>query len=250
MNRSNRYASPARHAAALVVLVALAAGAGLALAQSSAPARSRAAAPANGGANGGARSYVPADSGPSPEALRVLDTIEEPIPAGARVAAARSASDSAAADSTARAAADSAVAAASGAASEAPVPEPTQPLGDTTRTLPSYGEPASPEPAAPGTSMPAPPDSAAAAAAAAMPDTCWAVQIASPSERQRAESLREAGESLLLVRMMIEPSRGRFGVRTSDCMTGATADSLRRRALATGFKDAFRVKWVRTVKGK
>lgn len=50
--------------------------------------------------------------------------------------------------------------------------------------------------------------------------------------------------------MMVEPSNKRFGVRTSDCLGGAAADSLRKRALASGFKDAFRVKYVRGKAGK
>ncbi|NOT35071.1 MAG: hypothetical protein HOP12_13045, partial [Candidatus Eisenbacteria bacterium] len=78
--------------------------------------------------------------------------------------------------------------------------------------------------------------------AAPPPTECWRVQIAAPVEAARARVLRETAESLLLVRLEVTPGKGRHAVKTIECLSGAAADSLRRRAIATGFGDAFRVR--------
>ncbi len=225
-----------------------------------------------------ARHPAPAvvDSGPSPEARDVLATIPEPLAAGERVAPpaevqqrypARDATpgagmrDSLAAAGAAAVTADS-VAAGTGAV---PVPEPTLPLGQrrpsAIPTLPdsvvhavadSAAHAGGPAPAAPaagtapaGSRAPAAAPGATTAggadsAAAAAPDTCWRVQVAAPEEADRAEQLRAAAASLLLVPMVVEKEQGLFKVRTRDCLNGATATRLRGRAEETGFKGAFR----------
>jgi len=71
-------------------------------------------------------------------------------------------------------------------------------------------------------------------------DTCWRVQLAAPPERLKAEQLRTAGESLLLIPMTVQLEKKRYKVRTRDYMDGAAADFLRQRAVAAGFSGAFR----------
>jgi hypothetical protein len=67
------------------------------------------------------------------------------------------------------------------------------------------------------------------------------VQVAAPATREEAESRLEAAQSLLVVQMTIVPEKGLFKVRTSDCMTREAADSLKRRALDSGFDGSFLV---------
>src|SRR5262249_17849156 len=122
-------------------------------------------------------------------------------------------------------------------------PEPTTPLGaapppgaDTTQAA----APATPPP--PSTPPPAltqPPPSTPARPAA--PDTCWVLQVAAPPERARAEQMRAAAESQLLIPMTIEHEAKRYKVRTRDCMSREAADRLRGRAVSSGFSGAFRV---------
>jgi hypothetical protein len=50
----------------------------------------------------------------------------------------------------------------------------------------------------------------------------------------------EAARSQLGIAVVIEREAGLSKVRSRDCMTGAAADALRRRALATGFDGSFR----------
>src|SRR4029453_11929840 len=78
------------------------------------------------------------------------------------------------------------------------------------------------------------------AAPATKDTTCWRVQVAAPNERGKADALRSAAESLLLVPMVIEPEQGLNKVRTRDCLTMAGADSLKRRATVSSFSGAFR----------
>ena len=99
------------------------------------------------------------------------------------------------------------------------------------------GEEALPGPAAVADTAPA---AAPVAPAAARPDTCWRVQLAAWAERAKAERYLVAGRSQLAVPLAIEKEAGLFKVRTSDCLGGAAADALRRRAREAGFEGAFR----------
>jgi hypothetical protein len=67
------------------------------------------------------------------------------------------------------------------------------------------------------------------------------VQVAAPATREEAESRLEAAQSLLVVQMTIVPEKGLFKVRTSDCMTREAADSVKHRALDSGFDGSFLV---------
>lgn len=166
---------------------------------------------------------VAPDSAPSRDALDVLATIPEPLAPGERVpppAFSAAADDSGSAD--------------------VPVPALTPVLGE--RPLP--GVVAASDTTAPPVS-PAPralvePPSATGRGAAAVTDTCWRVQIAATAERAKSERYLEAGRSQLLVPLQIENDKGLFKVRTRDCLGGAAADDLRRRALDAGFDGAFR----------
>jgi hypothetical protein len=71
-------------------------------------------------------------------------------------------------------------------------------------------------------------------------DSCWGIQIAAPTEADRAETLRSAAQSLLLVPMKVEASGGRHRVQTRDCVSGEVAEKLRARALDSGFDGTFR----------
>jgi hypothetical protein len=207
---------------------------------------------------------TPADSLPTPEAMRVLQTLPEPLapdervppPRGVRIlepparslATPVSVADSTAAPDTSTvadtsfaepAASDSSASASAqsdSTTSDVPMPAPTQPLGDRPGTLTlrdSVTTPASP-PAAP-------PDSTVHSRAA-VSDSCWRLQIAAPPERARAEAMRDAAQSQLLVPMVIEKENNRFKVRTRDCLaSSAAADSLKRRATASGFSGVFRI---------
>ena len=150
------------------------------------------------------------DSTPSEEALAVLRTIPEPLGKSGNLDSVR-----------------------------VPVPSPTQPLGDregarATAALPESvsAPPTSPPRAAPGVAAPAAPTSS--------PDSCWRVQVLAPPERDRADRMAEAARSQLLIPFVIERESGLFKVRTRDCMSGAAANDLRRRAMESGFTGAFR----------
>jgi SPOR domain len=167
------------------------------------------------------------DSGPSPDAIAVLQTIPEPLKPGERVPPA----DRPAAvpmDSTAQTPADT-------SHDNVPVPAPTSALGE--------------RPSGTASTPPVTPPPAAAAAPAYMtgpkvnappPDTCWRVQVGAPTEEEKAKAVRDAAISQLLIPMVIEPEKGLFKVRTRDCMSGATADALKKRAATSGFEGAFR----------
>jgi hypothetical protein len=202
------------------------------------------------------------DSGPSADAREVLATIPEPIPAGRQVPppsrvqqlfpardatpGAGAAADSlAAADPSRTAAGDSAAVDANGV----PIPEPTLPLGQRrTGPIPTIPDSvlralADSAGRAPGAAAPAPaaPGSGAApAGSSAAADSCWRVQVAAPEEADRADQLRGAAQSLLLVPMVVEEEQGLFKVRTRDCLSGAGASNLRARAVTSGFTGAFR----------
>jgi len=203
------------------------------------------------------------DSGPSADARAVLATIPEPVPAGERVppsarvqqlypvhdatpGAGGPAADSLAADSTAGDSVSGAI----------PIPEPTLPLGqrhsdviptipdsvlramaDSGKAAPAAGRPA---PGTPPAGTPPAGATAPSAPAQATPDSCWRVQVAAPEESERAEQLRSAAESLLLVKMVVEKEGGLFKVRTRDCLSAEVANSLKARAETSGFTGAFR----------
>lgn len=198
--------------------------------------------PATAPAPAPARPATPAaaavDSTPSPAALAVLASIPEPLgPAATPAPATRPARPAAPAKAP-----EPAVQAAPEAAfdtlrtevpasGDVPVPAPTRPLG-----APTVAPPVAPPVAAPVL----PP--AAAPPAAAPPDTCWRVQVAAPADRAKGKSMRDAAESLLLVPMIVDREGGRFKVRSRDCLSRTAAESLRDRAVASGFKGVFLVK--------
>jgi hypothetical protein len=183
------------------------------------------------------------DSGPSSEAIAVLGTIpealrpEERVPPPA-IPPLRPAAEPA--DSL-----DLEPGGDDEAQSSIPVPQPTEPLGDRPDararldSLLAATPPAAPP--RPGTApATAPPGSAPPARASSAGDTCWRVQVRAPEEADVARAIRDAAQSQLLVAMVVEPEKGLYKVRTRDCMSGAVADSLRRRAAAAGFTGAFR----------
>lgn len=190
-------------------------------------------------------SVVPPDSTPTPEALAVLGTIPEPLRPGERVAPE---SRGSAATSPAASAEDTA--AVSAPAGDVPVPEPTQVMGerrpvavDTSQA--SQGSGSAPPSSSAPPSAPPPPQSPGGRGLASPPDTCWRVQILAPLDAATAEQARATATSLLLVPLVIEQEQGRFKVRTRDCLTHAAADLLRRRAIESGFTQAFRISSVR-----
>jgi hypothetical protein len=175
------------------------------------------------------------DSLPSAEALSVLETIPEPLSPAERVAppklpashpgSAPSTKASAGAPPTDSAVVDSARSAGSDEAGDVPVPQPTRVLGD--RPTPAGG---APPPSSPPPSTPAP----------ARPDTCWRVQIAAVPDAKRAEALRSAAESQLLVPWVIDKDGQLFKVRSKGCSGAVSAEEIRKRAVAAGFTKAFR----------
>ena len=201
------------------------------------------------------------DSTPSPEALQVLASIPEPLRPEERVPPPEKAS-LAAGDSAARATADTSRAAPGPSVSaapdsgggEVPVPEPTYPLGQrppapadsATSSARADTAAATPPPSgasqAPGppSAAPGPAKAPGAQPTAAVADTCWRVQLGAPLEPDRAEKIRGAAQDLLLVPMVVERERGRYKVRTRDCMSGGNAERLRERAQGSGFSGAFR----------
>jgi hypothetical protein len=191
------------------------------------------------------------DTTPSPEALAVLATIPEPVPAAAPASPAGSVRGAPRSmpvpppepDTLARAIESSLVAAdtvVTADTSSVPVPVPTRPLGaDEPRHLPA---PALPE----STATAAPPAAPAAVAppTPSAPDTCWRVQVGAPAERARGRVLRDAAQSLLLVPMIVDHEAGRWKVRSRDCLPRPVAETLRDRAIASGFQGVFLVRFV------
>jgi hypothetical protein len=201
---------------------------------------------------------------PSPAAQHVLASIPEPLtPAQQALNASQAPSDTMRARAVAPAAAYDSLQA-------APVPAATQPLGTETSTVtmadsgsaaPSLAAPSAAaggaaagtasggaSAAAPATGAAAAGTAAAGTAAAAAPSTtataggpCWRLQVGAPleSEKDKADSRREAAQSLLMVPFTIVPEKGYLKVRTSDCMGRDAADALKKRAVDSGFGDAF-----------
>jgi len=218
----------------------------------------------------GTRAGAVRDSTPSAEALRALATIPDPLPPSQQIPALHASgtvtvrAPEAAYDTlrAERAPVDDSAA--------VPVPSPTQPLGttlaaaltmpDTLAAAPPASVPAkavaSPTttpamtpattPAAPPASTaPASPPAAEPAKSAEPPAAkpvageCWRLQVAAPEEKPKAESRRDAAESLLLVSMVIEFEKGLYKVRTRDCLTNTAAEALKKRAVDSGFDGAF-----------
>jgi len=195
------------------------------------------------------------DSLPSPDAERVLATIPEPLSPSQQVppdsTRPRPVAAPEAAYDTLR------VQSEGGAAGSVPVPAPTPvaaapvvtfaPPESTSRAAPAAPAATSdaptttaPGPAASATPPPAAPVAAAGTSAPAS-GPCWRVQVAAPATRAEAESRLEAAQSLLVVPMTIVPEKGLFKVRTSECMTREVADSVKRRAVDSGFDGSFLV---------
>jgi len=83
----------------------------------------------------------------------------------------------------------------------------------------------------------------AAASSASGTGPCWRLQVGAPleSEKEKADSRRDAAQSLLMVSFTIVPEKGYLKVRTTDCMGRDAADALKKRAVESGFDDAFLV---------
>ena len=178
------------------------------------------------------------DTVPSRAAEEVLASIPEPLRPEERVPAPDAAAGEARSGEPVDAASDSADASESDSGStDVPTPEPTPVLGE--RPLPEILPPADSALAGPPGALPGKPP-AAPPAGLTPPDTCWRVQIGAPTERIRAERYLDAGQSQLLLPMVIEKEKGLYKVRTRDCMGGSAADALRRRAKEAGFGGAFR----------
>jgi hypothetical protein len=197
-------------------------------------------APAAKPAAAGARS----DSLPSPDAERVLASIPEPLAPSEQVPA----------DSTRRRTAVAPEAAQDTLRHQlgegnpaAPVPAPTPVTSAPAVTFAPVDSAARSAPAPPASSAPAAPapgaSAGAAGAAAATPASgpCWRVQVAAPEAREEAETKLAAAQSLLVVKMAIVHEKGRYKVRTADCMTRDVADAVKRRALESGFDGSFLV---------
>jgi len=184
------------------------------------------------------------DSLPSSEALAVLETIPEPLAASERVpppAAATAAIDSqrvsAAPDSGTVAAPDSSQ---DSTRAGIPVPTETRPLGDRPGAIEHMLAPDSAGAAPPAAATAPTAPAAAPPAAPAKRDTCFRIQIGARAAKAQATTLSSGASSQLLVPMVIERDRGLYKVRSRDCLSRATADALKARALASGFKGTFR----------
>jgi hypothetical protein len=192
---------------------------------------------------------------PSPAAQRVLGSIPEPLtPAQQALSAQAAPVDTSRMRAVAPAAAYDSLQA-------APVPAATQPLGteastvtmDTSSAAPALSAAggAASSTAAAGAAAGAATGAAAGAAAAASTapasstaatsGPCWRLQVGAPlaSEKDKADSRREAAQSLLMTPFTIVPEKGYLKIRTSDCMSRDTADALKKRAVDSGFGDAF-----------
>jgi len=197
-----------------------------------------------------ARAAPVADSLPSDVALQVLGRIPEPLTAEQQTAApARRAPEAAPVagrnavpSATPMAGSPSAVvvpapastsprdsARVSEGSGDVPVPAPTQPV-----TVPSSPTLVMPDTLPPVRTTPTldAPTSAAGS---------WCVQVAAPEERAKAESRRDAAQSLLLLPFVIETELGLHKVRTRDGWTREAAEAIKQRALGCGFEGVFLV---------
>lgn len=188
------------------------------------------------------------DSTPSADAERVLAAIPEPLAPSQQVAPPPSTplSSTRATPRNAPVRAPEAAYDTLRVGSEAdtagvPVPSPTQPLGSApgpTLTMPDtlpppVSAPAVVEPVKPVVTPPSP--------APRPGEPCWRLQVAAPAEKPKAESRRDAAQSLLTVPFTIEFEKGLYKVRTRDCLTRDAGDALKRRAADSGFEGVFLV---------
>jgi hypothetical protein len=185
------------------------------------------------------------DSLPSADAQAVLRTIPDPISPG-EAAHGETVMHSAAPDTMAAAASPDSAAAPRDSA-DVPIPALTQPLGDRpgarslTDSLAATGPPGTAQagPSA-GTGDTGASPGAGAKGGAVSPDSCWRVQVAAVPEPTRAAALRDAAQSQLWTTMVIQTEKKLHKVRTRDCLTAEAAERLKQRAIAAGFKGAFR----------
>jgi hypothetical protein len=70
------------------------------------------------------------------------------------------------------------------------------------------------------------------------------VQVGAPAQAARARSLRAAAQSLLLAPMVELHEGNRWKVRSRECFGRAAAESLRDRAIASGFNGVFLVRFI------
>jgi len=185
------------------------------------------------------------DTHPSPQAIEILKTIPEPLGGGAKVPPPAIFvplhSDSSALGSPADSIATPADTTGSDADSTEvpPAPERGQVLGDF--SLPGAVPDSLLAPMFPPDAHPAVPTGGFGAVGIPVsPDSCWGIQVAAPTEADRAEAIRSAAQSLLLIPMKIDAAGGRFRVQTRDCLSPEVAEKLRTRAIDTGFADTFR----------
>ena len=205
---------------------------------------------------------------PSPDAQRVLARIPEPLTPAQQAL-------NPSPDTSRKGVTAVAPAATYDSLQAAPIPTATQPLGTETSTVtrdetPSTAPSAASAPAATGTApgaaatggatsgaaAPAAAGAAGAGAAAAASGTpagtapastptgpCWRLQVGAPleSEKEKADQRLEAAQSLLMAPFTIVPEKGYLKIRTRDCMSRETADALKKRAVDSGFSDAFLV---------
>jgi hypothetical protein len=61
------------------------------------------------------------------------------------------------------------------------------------------------------------------------------------SEKDKADSRLEAAQSVLVAPFVIVPEKGYLKIRSRDCLTREAADALKKRAVESGFSDAFLV---------
>jgi hypothetical protein len=180
------------------------------------------------------------DSLPSADALAVLASIPEPLAAdsGAPAPAGRGVRSEPPATRVDSSAARPSSPTSAEADSSAPVPSPTVPLGSGPQST------TAPPPELPALPLAPPPMTPHPPPAATPPDTCWRVQVGAPLDRTKGKQLRDASESLLIVPMIVDRESGHWKVRTRDCLPRETAENLRARAVASGFKGVFLVRTV------
>lgn len=187
------------------------------------------------------------DSLPSPAALRVLEGIPEPLTPARRVppppSTARSGTVAVPRSTPVRApeaAYDTLRTGSELDTAAVPIPAPTQPLGNGlggTLIMPDTLPP--PPPAALPIADPVKPVFTPPSPAPGPGEPCWRLQVAAPAEKPKAESRRDAAQSLLTVPFTIEFEKGLYKVRTRDCMKRDAVDALKHRAADSGFDGVF-----------
>lgn len=208
------------------------------------------------------REVVVRDSTPSADALRVLEAIPEPLSPGQRVPPPPSTNRSStaavprtpvrapeAAFDTLRvgeapvraseAASDTLRAGTESDSAGVPVPSLTQPLGNGPGGALTMPDTLPPPLAAPPIADPVKPVVTPPSPAPSANEPCWRLQVAAPAEKPKAESRRDAAQSLLTVPFTIQFEKGLYKVRTRDCMTRSAVDALKRRAADSGFEGVF-----------